>query len=331
MTADPVTTIDVPSDVAVAATLAEMEAIIERGLSTFVDVGRALLTIRNKKLYRATHLTFQDYCLSRWGMSRPRAYEVMAVAEISAQMSGMPDIAPLANARQMSALAPIKDDPEAIRKVVTTVREEHGDAATAADVHAVVAREIGRPSPKAAKGRHPRREADSQDIPDDVVTAGADLPAEHEFPFNNESPCMDDGAAVDDEVSQDRYHKGGAICGECRERIVGEHRCETEAEAAPTGRAVEAEVVAPPRTDQRPAWQPVIPPVEPVPARRSVNLRTGSEMVTHPNTVDGYCNAMETYLSADERDEVLRRMIAERRQDARRAGLPEPTFAGVAS
>jgi hypothetical protein len=39
----------------------ELENVIERGLSTFVEVGNALLEIRDSKLYRETHPTFEAY------------------------------------------------------------------------------------------------------------------------------------------------------------------------------------------------------------------------------------------------------------------------------
>lgn len=35
--------------------LAQHEGVIERGLKTFVDVGNALLAIRDKRLYRQDH------------------------------------------------------------------------------------------------------------------------------------------------------------------------------------------------------------------------------------------------------------------------------------
>ncbi len=57
------------------------EAIIEKGLNTFVDVGNALAEIRDGKLYRDTHGTFEDYCQERWGISLPRAYQFIEAAE----------------------------------------------------------------------------------------------------------------------------------------------------------------------------------------------------------------------------------------------------------
>ncbi len=55
------------------ATLADLEAVIGRGLDTFVEVGLALGAIHERRLYRATHSTFEDYCRERWGMDRTYA------------------------------------------------------------------------------------------------------------------------------------------------------------------------------------------------------------------------------------------------------------------
>ena len=44
----------------------ELEHIIQLGLGTFYYVGSALLEIRDSRLYRSTHATFEDYCRDRW-------------------------------------------------------------------------------------------------------------------------------------------------------------------------------------------------------------------------------------------------------------------------
>lgn len=62
--------------------LAHYEAIIERGLATFVEVGAALLEIRGDRLYRETHATFEDYCAERWGFSRFYAYDLMKSSKV---------------------------------------------------------------------------------------------------------------------------------------------------------------------------------------------------------------------------------------------------------
>lgn len=62
--------------------LAQHELTIERGLNTFVAVGTALLAIRDARLYRAEFATFEDYCQSRWNMSKRRAFQLMDAAEV---------------------------------------------------------------------------------------------------------------------------------------------------------------------------------------------------------------------------------------------------------
>jgi hypothetical protein len=109
--------------------LAEHEAVIERGIKTFYEVGTALADIRNRKLYRADYGTFEDYAEQRWQMSRPRAYELMAAAEV---VSGMPDTAPpVANARQASELARIPE-PERAGIWTETVERTDGKPTAAA-------------------------------------------------------------------------------------------------------------------------------------------------------------------------------------------------------
>ena len=50
-----------------------LEGIIENGLQTFVDVGGALLEVRNSKLYKEAYGTFEVYCRERWEMSKTHA------------------------------------------------------------------------------------------------------------------------------------------------------------------------------------------------------------------------------------------------------------------
>jgi hypothetical protein len=62
--------------------LKECEQIIERGLNTFVDVGNALLEIRDNKLYRIEYPTFEKYCKERWNISKMHAYRLMDSATV---------------------------------------------------------------------------------------------------------------------------------------------------------------------------------------------------------------------------------------------------------
>jgi hypothetical protein len=57
-------------DTTQSAQLASLENRIEQGLASFIEVGEALSAIRESKLYRATHGTFEEYCREKWSMSR---------------------------------------------------------------------------------------------------------------------------------------------------------------------------------------------------------------------------------------------------------------------
>lgn len=60
--------------------LACREAIIERGLATFIEVGNELVVIRDKRLYCESYPTFEEYCRERWGFQRHRANRLIAAA-----------------------------------------------------------------------------------------------------------------------------------------------------------------------------------------------------------------------------------------------------------
>lgn len=63
--------------------LARCEQTIQRGLSTFCDVGRALLEIRDGRLYRDMHDTFESYCRARWEMSKTHANRLIGAAAVA--------------------------------------------------------------------------------------------------------------------------------------------------------------------------------------------------------------------------------------------------------
>ena len=57
------------------------ETVISMGLSTFIKVGEALLTIRDHRLYREDFSTFDDYCRDKWGIASSRARQLMGANE----------------------------------------------------------------------------------------------------------------------------------------------------------------------------------------------------------------------------------------------------------
>lgn len=88
--------------------LSVLEDTIERGLKTFVDVGTALIVVRDMRLYRQNFGTFEDYCQKRWGMQRRYAYRLMEAAEVVQNVSNWTQTLPAteSQARPLTALEP---------------------------------------------------------------------------------------------------------------------------------------------------------------------------------------------------------------------------------
>jgi hypothetical protein len=88
--------------------LAALEAVIERGMQAFMEVGTALLEIRGKRLYRAQGFkTFEDYCRARWKMSQPHAQRMIDASEVAQNLIPI-GITPKneAQARELAHLPP---------------------------------------------------------------------------------------------------------------------------------------------------------------------------------------------------------------------------------
>lgn len=65
-----------------ATALAQCEEVIERGLDSFIEVGNALLQIRDQRLYRSDYDNFEVYCQERWDMSGRRAHQLIDSAKV---------------------------------------------------------------------------------------------------------------------------------------------------------------------------------------------------------------------------------------------------------
>lgn len=90
-----------------AQRLAHCENVISRGLQTFIEVGEALLTIRNNRLYRHSHDTFDNYCQERWGWTAGRARQLIGAAQTATNVAitGGPAPATESQARELSGLS----------------------------------------------------------------------------------------------------------------------------------------------------------------------------------------------------------------------------------
>lgn len=121
--------------------LAQLEAIIERGLETFVDVGMALLAIRDRKLYKQSHFTFEEYCKERWGMSRSYAHRTIEAAQVASNLLPIGNIpATESQVRPLTNLEP-EEQREVWSKAVDTAPDGRVTAAhvqSIVDEHAVL-------------------------------------------------------------------------------------------------------------------------------------------------------------------------------------------------
>ena len=153
-----------------AGRLAACEARIERGLATFVDVGQALLEVRDGRLYRAEHGTFEGYCRERWGMSRQRAGQLIDASEVVGAMTTTVDTpvgemgttvpTPPSSERVARELAPLRSDPPRLREAWSEAVQEHGPEPTAAEVREVARR---KDSERKERGEERRAVLDEQD------------------------------------------------------------------------------------------------------------------------------------------------------------------------
>ena len=75
----PVTAVDVSEDLTEqeAAERQRLELKVERA---FYEAGVALRELRDRRLYRSTHRTFEEYCYERFGYTRRRPYQLIEAA-----------------------------------------------------------------------------------------------------------------------------------------------------------------------------------------------------------------------------------------------------------
>lgn len=126
--------------------LEAQESVIERGLQSFIEIGRALATIRDERLYRQEYVSFEVYCQTRWNLSRKRAYDLMSAATVVDGMEAALDMAtsPIGDtlalpanegqARELTGL-----DPAEAVDVMAKVNESTGGKPTAAAIRNEIA------------------------------------------------------------------------------------------------------------------------------------------------------------------------------------------------
>lgn len=124
-------------DTSERAELMICEDTISAGIRSFKDVGAALVKIRDLRLYRETHPTFDAYCSEKWDLGRSQAYRLIDAAEVVANLSPIGDTPLPTNESQVRPLAKLEPEQqqEAWARAVETAPEGR---VTAAHVERVV-------------------------------------------------------------------------------------------------------------------------------------------------------------------------------------------------
>lgn len=123
--------------------LAALEETIERGARVFIATGKALTEIRDSRLYRATHETFEAYVTDRFdGLTRRRAYQLIDAAHVAGVCTAVHIPEPTSE-RQARELAEISEDADKLRTVWTGAVERFGPKPTASQIRSEVRRAVG--------------------------------------------------------------------------------------------------------------------------------------------------------------------------------------------
>jgi hypothetical protein len=174
--------------------LEKCEKTIQAGLTSFIEVGSALLAIRDQRLYRAEFLSFDEYCQTRWSLTKSYAHRLITATQVAAEVVPI-GTTPTAESqvRPLKAVAP-EDRPKVWQEAV----EATGGKPTAKAVKAAVDRKLGRePKPDAPKLAKVNG-VEAPDPPDiaRLRKAGA-IPADAVVTIEGEAPAEHD--QVDDE------------------------------------------------------------------------------------------------------------------------------------
>lgn len=129
------------------ASLVHYEAIIKRGLKTYLEVGEALFRIQTGRLYRAGHATFESYVTTVWSFKRAHAYRLINAYRV--QESVQDETGTALNEAQARVLVPLTTDQR--HQVLRRAKELAGDKKRSAGHIKQAADEILGRTPKAPR------------------------------------------------------------------------------------------------------------------------------------------------------------------------------------
>jgi DNA modification methylase len=114
--------------------LRQLEDVIQTAQRWQMEAAKALLTIRERKLFSATHETFEAYALERWGYERAYSYRLCQWAEVAGNLSTIGDFPKTeSHARPLFGLSPDQQ-----KSAWKQVERRLGGQKTAAEIESVV-------------------------------------------------------------------------------------------------------------------------------------------------------------------------------------------------
>lgn len=95
-----------------SARFVELEVKIKAGLANFIEVGEALMEIRDSKFYRIEHGTFEEYCREKWGFTKTQANRLISASAVNGNLTPM-GVKP-ANERQTRPLSKVAPEKQSL-------------------------------------------------------------------------------------------------------------------------------------------------------------------------------------------------------------------------
>jgi len=115
-----------------------LERKVERA---FFEAGKALMELRDRRLYRSTHGTFEEYCLDRFGYNRSRSYQLVDAAIVVDNLQKCPQIVDILPTAEGQVRPMTKLEPQEQQEVwQTAVKQAGGKVPTGRIVKDVVQR-----------------------------------------------------------------------------------------------------------------------------------------------------------------------------------------------
>ncbi|MCA9179629.1 MAG: hypothetical protein KDB14_34475 [Planctomycetales bacterium] len=113
-----------------------LDGVVQRGMKHFVEVGLALKEIRDRRLYRDSHKTFEAYVQQTHNIERAHAYRLIKGAEVVQEMSPTGDKNPNeAQARELAKAGELAGD---AWEIAQDKAAKDGREVTATDVREAV-------------------------------------------------------------------------------------------------------------------------------------------------------------------------------------------------